>query len=828
MKTLLQDLRYGLRILVRNPIFAVASITALALGVGAISTIFSVVNSVLLRPLPYADPERLVMVWDTNARQGWEKFAVSPANFRAYRERSQSFAGIAAFQYQGFNVAGAGNPERLQGALVSASLFPTLGVRPVVGRPFGEEEDRPGANRVVVISHGLWQRRFGADPNVAGKTLLLDNEGYMVVGVMPPDFQIVRGGDMPAGFEFSSSTELWVPLGLAPGDPMENRHFLHLLARLKPGVAQAQAQAEMENIARRLAEENPEWNKDYGVLLVGLREQVVGKVRPSLYLLLGAVAFVLLIACANVANLLLSRAVVRRNEIAVRMALGASRSRLVRQLLTESVLLFVVGGGLGLLFAYAGLKLLVAFNADSLPRATEIGLDWRVLGFALLVSLVTGLAFGLAPSLQGSKQDTSASLKESGGRGATGTGLRTQNVLIVAEVALAVTLLIGAGLMIKSFLQLGKVGPGFDPDRVLTMQIALPETKYPTGDKVVAFYRQLLERVAALPGVRSADVVSTLPLGGLDRVLPFTIEGRPAESPGDFLSVSYSIVSPTYFATMGIPVLKGRAFTDQDRGPTVVSLDDLEKMTGNMIIDEAMARRYWPNEEPVGKRLKIVNGPTFEIVGVVGGVRAAALDAEPKPRAYLPYLQMPAPMMAVLGRPVTLAVRTSADPAGLVSPVRDEVLAVDKDQPVARVRTMNQVVSESVAGRRFNMILLGVFAVIALVLAALGIYSIISYSVNQRTHEIGIRMALGAQRADILRLVVGQALKLTLTGLVIGLLAAFALTRLMSGLLFEVSTTDLMTFLAAPLFLAAVAVVASYSPALRAAKVEPMIALRHD
>ncbi|MDQ3803874.1 MAG: ABC transporter permease [Acidobacteriota bacterium] len=807
-----QDLRYGLRTLLKNPGFTAVAVIALALGIGANSAIFSVVNAVLLRPLPYRDPDRLVMVWEENTKAGYPRDTPAAANYIDWRDQNQVFEGMAAIADVSFNLTGAGEPERLDGRRVSASLFPLLGVEPHLGRAFLPEEDQPGANRVAVLSHGLWQRRFGADANIAGKPLTLNGESYEVVGVMPPHFQFPSRED-----------ELWVPIAFTPQEAASRgRHYLQVLARLKPGVTLGQAQAEMSTIAARLQQQYPEQNTNLGATVTPLHEHVVGDIRPALLVLLGAVGFVLLVACANVANLLLARAAVRQKEIAVRVALGASRLRLVRQFLTESVLLAALGGGLGLLLSVWGVSLLKTFIPENISQARAVAVDARVLGFTVLVSLLTGLIFGLAPAVQASNFNLNETLKEGGRDSAAGSrGNRIRALLVVAEVAVSLVLLIGAGLLINSFLRLRNVDPGFRADNLLTMSIELPQQKYPDPARRAAFYTELVSRIEALPGVKSAAVTNWIPLVFQGDSIGFSIEGRPDPAPGQGRrpTVVTRVVHPHYFRTMGIQLLRGREFGEQDRveSPTVA------------VISETMARRHWPGEDPTGKR--ITPGPATStdpddwvtIVGVVKDVRQFELGAEPKPQMYVSYAQGWS-----FFAPRHLVVSTAVEPLSLAATVRKTVWEIDKDQPVSDIRTMEEVLSESLARQRFSMLLLGIFAAVALALAAVGIYGVMSYAVAQRTHEIGIRMALGAQRGDVLKLAVGQGLKLVLIGVALGLAAAFALTRVMASLLFGVSATDPATLVTISLVLIGVAVLASYIPARRAAKVDPMIALRYE
>ncbi|HKR12251.1 MAG TPA: ABC transporter permease [Pyrinomonadaceae bacterium] len=802
-----QDLRYAGRMQRKNPGFTLVAIIALALGIGANTAIFSVVNTVLLRPLPYKDPERLTMVWEDASKHGYPRDTPAAANFVDWRSQNTVFEGMAAIADESFNLTGAGDPERLEGRRVSVNLFPLLGIDPQLGRTFTSDEDQPGSNRVAVLSYGLWQRRFGGDNTIVGKPLNLNGDTYTVVGVMPARFQFP-----------SSDDELWVPIAFtAEQAANRGRHYLQVVARLKSGVSFAQAQTEMNTIATRLQQQYPEQNADLGAVVTPLHEHLVGDIRPALLILLGAVGLVLLIACANVANLLLARAAVRQKEIAVRVALGARRGRLIRQFLTESVLLATVGGVVGLGIAFGGLILLRAFIPENISQAREIAMDLKVLGFTFLVSVITGLIFGLAPALQAARFNQTETLKEGGRDSATGSsGKRIRGLLVMSEVAVSLVLLIGAGLLINSFMRLRNVDPGFRADNLLTMKFVLPEPKYAGFQSRTAFYSDLIQRVEGLAGVKSAAVTTNLPLYRQGNSISISIEGRPAPPPGQELIVVTRIVSPRYFETMSIPFLSGRQFTDQD----------IATSPRAVVISETMARRYWPGEDPVGKRIGAgrIQRPEdwIQVVGVVKDVRQFELTAEPRPQMYLSYRQ------AGFFAPRDLVVKTDVDPASMAATVRKTVWEIDKDQPVSNIKTMEEILLDSIARQRFSMLLLAIFAAVALILAAVGIYGVMSYSVAQRTHEIGIRMALGAQTGAVLKLAVGYGLKLVIAGIAIGLIAAFFLTRVMSTLLFGVTATDPVTFTVISLLLIFVAAVASYIPARRATKVDPIIALRYE
>ncbi len=802
-----QDLRYGLRMLWKNPGFTAVAGIALALGIGANSAIFSVVNTILLRPLPYKNPDQLVMVWEENSKQGYPQDTPAAANYIDWRDQNQVFAGIAAMTEISFNLTGAGDPERIDGQRVSASLFPLLGVEPQLGRAFRPAEDRPGASHVVVMSYGLWQRRFGGDPGVVGKPINLNGESFTVVGVMPQRFQFPTRND-----------QLWIPIAF-DGREAANRgaHYLQVVARMKPGVTLQEAQAEMTTVAARLQQKYPSTNTSIGAVVTPLHEHIVGKIKPALLVLLGAVAFVLLIACANVANLLLARAAVRQKEIALRLALGASRARLIRQFLTESILLASLGGILGLLLALGGVGLLKGFIPANISPAPAIGIDSKVLAFTLLVSLLTGLIFGVAPALQVSHFNINDTLKESGRDSAAASrGNRIRAVLVIIEVAVSFLLLIGAGLLINSFLRLRNVDPGFRTDHVLTMTMVLPQAKYPDRMRRAVFYDELIRRVEALPGVTSAAVVTDVPLTNSGDSVGVSIEGRADPAPDRVPIVITRVISSHYFKTMGVALQKGRELTEGDTAgsPPVV------------VISETTARIFWPGEDALGKRIKVGESTSsnkwLTVVGVVEDVRQYELGIAPKPQMYLPHKQ------AEFFEPRALVVQTNVDPLSLAGTIRRSVWEIDKDQPVSNISSMEQVVSESVARQRFGMLLLGAFAALALVLAAVGIYGVMSYAIAQRTHEIGIRMALGAQRSDVLGLALGEGLRLVSVGVLIGLAAAFILTRLMTSLLFGVTPTDGLTFLTISVVLVAVAALASYIPARRATKVEPMLALRYQ
>jgi len=811
MATLIQEVRYAGRTLMKNPGFTAVAVLALALGIGANSAIFTLINSVLLRPLPYPESDRLMVVM-RRSRQGASP-SVSIPKFDYWKKNNRVFEKVTVNDIAGagYSLTGEGDPERVRGIRVSAEFFQVLGVSPAMGRGFLPEEDRPEGGRVVVISHGLWQRRFGGDRALIGKALTLGGESYTVVGVMPPRFQ------------FPIESDLWTPLRpVVKSTDLAN--YLLCVARLKPGVRPEQAQSDMDRLALQLRQENPRLMFDgEGVRLTSFHEMLVGDVRPSLLVLLGAVGCVLLIACANVANLLLARAATRNKEIAIRMALGAGRARLLRQLLTESALLALAGGAVGVLLGFWGLKVLLALSPARIPLV-EIGMDARALGFSLALSLLTGLMFGLVPALHASSPRLSETLKEGTTRATSGSRrTRLRSLLVVGEMALALVLVIGAALMIESFVRLRNVPPGFDPHNVLTMQMSLAGPRFAATSQVDSFMRQALQRIETLPGVVAAATVTNLPLEqGPD--LPFDIEGRPEAEGG---GAQWRAITPNYFRVMKIPLLRGRSFTEGETGQSAPVV----------IVNEAFAKRYFPKQDPIGERLTLgrIMGPEFrdatrQIIGVVGDVKEVGLDRPTPPTMFFPCAQVVSAVAAIINRllPTTWVVRTATEPLSMAPVVRREILAVDRQQPVANIRTMEQVFADSIARQNFNMLLLGVFAGLALLLAAVGIYGVMAYSVSQRTHEIGIRMALGAVRSQMARMVVGQGMVLALAGVLIGLAAAFGLTRLMASLLFGVRPANPVTFAGVSLLLTLVALVASYLPARRAMKVDPIVALRHE
>ncbi|HEY7546245.1 MAG TPA: ABC transporter permease, partial [Blastocatellia bacterium] len=763
-----KDLRYAIRQLIKKPAFTVVAVLTLALGIGANAAIFSVVNSVLLRPMPLREPDRLIKLWETFTPGGQSQAfqgTTSPPNLKDWREQNDVFTEITAWQFAGLSLQGQDHPERASAATVAANFFDVVGVEPQMGRTFLEGEDLAGNNRVVVLSDKLWRRNFGADPQIINRQITLGGENYTIIGVMPSWFRFP-----------SASTDLWVPL--VPSDSQlksRGNHWMLAMGRLKPGVTLDQAQEQMKAIARRIEEQYPNEQARRSIALVPLQEETVQNVRPALLILLGAVAFVLLIACTNVANLLLARSASRRKEIAIRTSLGASRMRLIRQFLTESVLLAVAGGALGLLMAIWGLDALLALAADSLPRAAEIGLDWKVVGFTSLLSIATGILFGLAPALQASKMDVQSALKESGTGGASARRNKLRSMLVVAEVASAIVLLVGAGLLIKSFIRLQEIETGFKAENLLTMGVSLPQAKYPTRQTAAAFYRQTLERIAALPGVEAAGAISLLPIQQTGTNGDIAIEGQGPYPPGQAPLAEYRAVSPDYFRAMGIPLLAGRFLDDRDG----------EKSAPVIVVNQALVSSFLEGRDPLVTRIQAGSPDWIPIVGVVGDVKQSGITTQARPEIYIHYSQAP----LWLGQSLSLVVRSKLDTATLTAAVRREVQAVDPAQPIHNIQTMEEVIARSVSSRRLNMLLISIFAAVAIALAMIGIYSVMSYTVNQSTREIGIRMALGAERSDIVRMVVGQGLGLTSMGAVVGLASSFALTRLLASLLYGVSAT---------------------------------------
>jgi putative ABC transport system permease protein len=806
MANLRNDIRYAIRNLVKRPGFTLVAVITLALGIGANSTIFSAINALLIKPLPFPNLERVVAVWDKAPSRGVERNEVAMANYLDWRIQNQTFEHLGLYRWWNPNLTGVEPPERIQGFLVSASFLDVVGVKPFMGRGFSEEENQPGKDSVALLTYGLWQRRFGADPNIINKTITINGISHRVIGVMP------------RGFNYPKAAEIYAPLAITP-QMAGNRQFhtYLIIGRLKPGVSVQSAQADMDTIAARLEKQHPDTNTGLGAAVFPIVADTVRLYDTALWVMMGAVGFVLLIACANVANLMLARASGRQKEIALRAALGASRWRIIRQLLTESVIIALIGGALGVLVAFWGIDLLRASNpgeaAKFVPGWDRLGISLPVLLFTLGLSCLSGMLFGLAPAWQVSKPDLNNALKE-GGRQTTAGSHRLRGSLVVFEVALSLVLLIGAGLLVRSFLALLKTNPGFNPDSVLTMTLVLPGAKYKEPPQRVAFFSDLVQRVKALPGVESAAVVSHLPLGGSNASESFLIEGAPEPPPGQENEGRYRICTPDYFQTMEIPLLKGRGFTEQDKegAPPVI------------IVNQTLANKYWPNGDPLGNRIRfygpLERSPWMEIVGVVQDVRHE-LNLPITPDYFLPHAQDSWSGMV-------LVARTKVEPAAMTAPIKQQVWAIDKDQPVFDVRTMHEVRAISVTLYSFSSVMLGIFAGLALLLAAIGIYGVMAFAVTQRTHEIGIRMALGARATDVLKLVVTHGMTLALTGVGIGLTGSWALTRFIEKLLVGVKTTDLFTFSIVSVFLLGVALLACYLPARRATKVDPMVALRYE
>jgi putative ABC transport system permease protein len=806
MDSLLRDLKFSVRSLMKRPGLTVIAIVTLAIGIGANSAIFSVVNALLLKPLPFPDPDRIVALWDKVPSRGVERNEVSIANYLDWRAQNKTLEQVGIYSWWSTNLTGSDSPERVQGFQVTANFLDVLGVNPLLGRGFSAEEEQPGKDAVALLTYNLWQRRFGADPNIVNKTISANGISRTVLGVMPPDFNYPKGA------------EIYAPLPMTP-ELMRNRnnHSYLAIGRLRPGVSLPAAQAEFNTIASQLEKQYPEANTGRGVVIYPILEDTVRMYSTALWVMMAAVGFVLLIGCANVANLMLARAAGRQREIALRTALGASRWRIIRQLLTESVLLGLAGGALGVLIAYWGVDLIRTGNPGEAARFaagwSHLGINLPVLAFTFLLSVLSGVVFGLAPAWQLSKPDLNSALKE-GARQATSTSHRLRGLLVVAEVALSLMLLVSAGLLIRSFLQLVKTDPGFNSDNLLTMNLVLPRAKYKEEPQRIAFYSELVKGVASVPGVSSAALVNHLPLGGSNSSTSFLVEGLPEPPPGQEFDGRYRVCTPDYFQTMGIPVLKGRSFTVQDRAGAQPVI----------IVNETLAQKYWPNSDPIGKRMRgtgpLQENPWMQVVGVVQDVKHE-MNLPVTADFYVPHAQDGWSSMV-------LVAKTRVEPAAMAAPIRQQVLALDKDQPVFDVRTMREVRAISLALYSFSSVMLSIFAGVALLLAAIGIYGVMFYAVMQRTQEIGIRMALGARALDVLKLVVKNGMSLALIGVVAGLAGAFALTRLLGSLLFGVTPTDTVTYLIVTLGLLLVALLACYIPARRATKVDPLVALRYE
>ena len=817
---MIQEIRLALRSLLKTPGFTAVAIITVALAIGANTAVFSLVNALLIRPLPYKAPQDLVLIWEKFVNQGLDRIPVSAPEFQDYEKNLKSYERIAAFDYVDLNLTSGDMPERIQGAVVTPSLFPLLGIEPIAGRVFSESERGEGNDNVVVISARLWQRRFNSDPAMIGKQLSLNGRSLTVVGIMPATFEFPLPLFNVQGGTFAQRVDIWKPIAFTKNE-LEQRgsRSYGIIARLKRGVSSAQAQAEITALHANWIRDFPE-NYDvatgFGGSIYPLHEQVVGGMRTALAILLGAVALVLLIACANLTTMLLARAGAREREFAIRVALGASRWQLLRQMLTESVLLAVLGGFAGTFLAIWGVEFLQAFGSKTVPRIGEANLDITVLLVTLGVSILTGILFGLAPALTSGKPELTEALKE-GGRGST-SGVRRNRIrhlLVIGEVALALVLLVSAGLLIKSFVRLQNVNPGFNPQGIVTMELSLPVAKYARGKPVIDFYAEVLRRVKTLPGVQQAALTSILPLSGTNSDSSFHIEGRNEKQSGIHPDEEIRSVTSDYFRVLETPLVKGRFFTEADTTDA----------PGVLIINQAMAKKYWPGEDAVGKRINFDDSDPAKIkwitvAGVVADIHHSGLDVEAKPEYYIPH-----PQLSYRG--MILAVRSSLDPSALLRSIRNEVRALDPEIPLANVRTLEEVTADSIAPRRLSVLLIGVFAGVALVLAAVGIYGVMSFLVVQRTHEIGVRMALGAQRADVLRLVIGRAAKLVLIGTGAGLLLGIFSSRALRAMLYNVGAFDLATFIGVTLALCTVSLLASYIPALRATRADPMIALGH-
>jgi predicted permease len=811
METLMQDVRYALRSLISSPVFALASVLSLAIGIGANTAIFSVIDTVLINPVPFKVPDRLVMVWESNTQQDAHNFPTSPLNFLAWKGQNRSFDEMEGFRFFPFNISGDGEPERVWGLRVSGGLFDLLGTTPALGRTFLPEEDQPGKGRVVVLSHSLWERRYSSDKGILGRGISLNNNSFTVIGVMPPDFQFPIKGMMPILSQ--TQVDLWVPLAFDANQAQNPSRSYGVIGRLKPGLSVKQASDDISTIAESMREQYPQFNKGWTISVVPLKDQIAGKIRPTLMLLFGAVGCVLLIACVNVANLLLARAAVRQKEIGIRMSIGANRGRLLRQLFTESLVLSLTAGTLGLILSVLCVRVILAVSPDVVPLTSELGVNGTLLAFSLVVSVVTGILFGVVPALETSKVDLNIALKDGGREGSGGIRRnRIGKVLVVSEVALASVLLIGAGLLIKSFDALQQVDTGFNPKNLLTMQLDLSAPKYNDQNTRTVFFKTLLERFRSIPGVVEAGATTTLPFSTGEEENGFFIEGRQMY-PGQFFVAPFRIIDPDYFTVMGVPLHDGRFFTPQDDKDT----------TPIVMINDTMAKRYWPGESAIGKRIALTFEPNKwrSVVGVVGDVRGADLALDAKPEMYLVYTQLSLPFSCFV-------VRTAANPGSMVSAVKREVLSADSNQPVSNIKMMDQMISDSVSRPRLRKFLLEIFAGISIVLAAIGLYGLMSYSVGQRSREIGIRMAVGAQRQDVLYQILREGCRLAGLGMLLGLAMAFMLGKELASLLYGVSSGDPLTFVAVSALLAGVAVVSCFFPARRAANVDPIVALRQE
>jgi putative ABC transport system permease protein len=810
MTTLLRDIRFAARLLIRRPVFTIIAVLSLALGIGANAAIFSVIDAVLLRPLPYAQPDRLVRLYETAPQMPLS--SVAPANFYDWQKENNVFSQLAAFGLTDLNLQGVANPERLEAVRATANLFSVLGTKPLLGRTFATGEDQPNAARVVVLSEELWRRHFGSDPRTVSRVISLGGDPYTVIGIMPSRFR----------FPADAKTDVWVPLQSDPQlAAQRDSRWLHVIGRLAPDVDLATATSQMHQIAERLAQQYPKEQYGHSVLAVSLRQDITGDIRPALLMLLGAAGLVLLIACANVANLSLARASDRHREVAIRLAVGARRTRLMRQFLTESVLLALLGAMVGLALAYVGTPSLMRLAASSVPFAGDVGFNPQVFVFLLVIAVLTGVIFGLVPAFHATRVDLQSDLKEGSVQGSPGTGSRRfRSLLVIAETALALVLLVGAGLLMRAFARLENTGSGMTTHNVLTMHVPVPRQQYDTAVSI-RFFQPVLQHITAIPGVLSAGLTSALPLQESHNFSLLRIEGRPPDSPGDEPIAEQRIVSPGYFRALGIPVVQGRDVTDHDAGTIDSGVRPAGSPPAVVLINEALAHTYFANHNPIGRRIKVGDSLWAPIVGVVRDVRESGLETPSAPTMYFSYLQFPQNEM-------TLVISTSAPPMSIVGAVRAAIHSVDPNQPVYDVETMDQVVSNSISDRRFYLSLLGTFAVIAFALAIAGIYGVMSYAVTQRTREIGIRMALGARASSVRRLVVREGMMLVSAGIACGAVMSLLLTHLLSSLLYGVSSTDPITFLCVAILLGGVALVASYVPARRAAAVDPTISLRYE